>query len=189
MIPGASKMIEQMVDGEAAEQLIEQHVALERRQLESAYRLADAAGVDRPDGLPDPKQRKQALQALLSAVVGGDFAAWYAGELTAEIVATDRNIPERWVGMGTESDEWAEQIAEWAESIKRQAGDVAATDRELASIATNELYGADLETIESEVVGINRSSEIARLVVGNVEMARSIVERVADDLESPEATE
>ena len=185
-LPGTGMAVSKMIESDAAERLIEQHVEIERQQLAAAYRLADAADVDRPEGLPDPDSRQAALQSLFGAVVSGDFSTWYAEELTDAIVETDRSLPSEWVGAGPESELWQGQIDDWADRIREQTGmgDDDATDRELASVAASELYGIDVDVLEAEVVGIDRQEEISRLVVGNIMAARGIVETVADRLEA-----
>jgi len=185
-LPGTGMAVSKMIESDAAERLIQQHAQIEHRQLAAAYRLADAAGVERPEGLPDPESRQTALQSLFRSVVSGDFAEWYAGELTDAIVETDRSIPSGWVGAGTDSELWQEQLDEWADRVREQTGmgDDDATDRELASVATRELYGIDVDVLEDEVVALDRQEEITRLVVGNIMAARALVETVAERLEA-----
>lgn len=172
---------QQLADSDAAERMIGTFVAIEREQLAQAVELADAAGVDVDAQLPDPEARTAALLDLSQAVVSDSWESWWAEEAGR---SWDAEPPAEWVGVGTDSETWTGQIETWAEQIRDQHPDIEATDRELANIAAREVYGVDLDRIESELVEVDPAEETNRLVTGNFAAARELMARATEQIEA-----
>lgn len=177
---GNGMVAQQLADSDAVEKMTEAYATVERRQLRAACDLADAVGISRPETLPPVEDRQRALQALLKAVVTDSFEEFWADEIGASLY--DSAPPARLVGVGRESDAWTEQIETWADRIRESAGDVDATDRELANIACREVYGTDLDEFESEVVELDRGAAVNQLFAGNFRAARHLMERATEEI-------
>jgi len=187
---------EQLVAGQLAEsETLERATAvlasLERQQLESAVALAEAAGLEdipAEDDLPTVEERAAALRNLARTLLADGFEAWHAEYLGHE---WDADPPADLVGVGADSDTWGQQIEDWAKGIRRQHPDIEATDRELASVATRNLYGADLEEVEQRLADVDRAEQVNHIITGNFATAKRLMDRATASLqeENEEETE
>ncbi|WP_153952311.1 hypothetical protein [Halosegnis longus] len=166
-------MVSKLVDSEAGEHALGIFAEMEIEILQATFDLADAAGVDRPDNIPPKEGRKQALQAVVSAVVSGDFAEFWAEEMGAELFESTPS--PKHVAAGADSDVWESQIETWAAGVREQHDGIEATDRELAGIVCNDLYGAELAEYENRVVAVEQSDLMEQLVAGNMRTAKQLI--------------
>jgi hypothetical protein len=172
---------EQVANSEAVTAIAGMVAQLEHEHLRAACDLADAVGQDHPDELPAPEARQDSLRRLIVAVATGEFGDFWVDELeSGEFEAAP---PAEWVGMGTDSDEWADEVERLAEWVRQQHEDVDATERELAALACRHKFGVGLEAVESQVVGLNTSTEVQRLLRGNFDAARGIIESATAEIE------
>lgn len=173
----------QIADSEAVKAIAGMVATLEHQQLAAACDLADAVDNDSPDELPAPEDRADSLQRIIVAVATGEFGDYWVTELENEEGGFEAAPPAEWVGMGTDSEEWAAEVERLAEWVRQQHEDVDATERELAALACRHKFGVGLERVESEVVGLNQSAEVQRLLRGNFDVARSMVESATAEIE------
>ena len=178
---------QQIADSEMAEQMIGVYARMEIDNLRAARDAAEAAGVNTGNlTIPDPEDRAAALLELSRAALAGDFEEYWAEQHGER---WDSTPPAEWVGAGTDSATWQDQIATWAMTIRSDHSDIEATDRELANIAAKEVYGAGLDEIETQIVDIDQGQEVNRLVTGNFAAAQGLMQTVADRLADPDGTE
>lgn len=171
---------QQLAESDAAQRMIGTYVQIERQQLATAVELAEAAGIEVDADLPDPDARASALLDLSQAVVSDSWESWWCEEVGRSWGSTP---PAEWVGIGTDAEAWAEQIETWADQVRDQYPDIEANDRELASIAADEVYGVGLGRIEEEIIEIDPAEETNRLVTGNFRAAQHLMDQVRERIE------
>jgi hypothetical protein len=172
---------QQVAESEAVTAIAGMVAQLEHEHLRAACDLADAVGNDHPDALPSPEARQDSLRRLIVAVATGEFGEFWVEELASgEFEAAP---PAEWVGMGTDSDEWADEVARLADWVRSQHDDVDATERELAALACRHKFGVGLDAVESQVVGLTQSAEVQRLLRGNFDAARGLVDEATAEIE------
>lgn len=174
---------EQVANSEAVTAIAGMVATLENEHLRAACDLADAVGTDHPEQLPPPEVRQEKLQKLIVAVATGEFGDYWVSELESESGGFEEAPPADWVGIGTDSEEWVDGVARLADWVRSQHDDVDATERELAAVACRHKFGVGLETVESQVVGLNPSTEVQRQLRGNFDAARGIVEEATTEIE------
>jgi len=63
-------------------------------------------------------------------------------------------------------EEWADQIERWAETYRSSAGEIVATDREVADHHINEKWGVSLSEFEEIVVQFDAATALEDLLAG-----------------------
>lgn len=154
---------------------------IEAQQLDIAIRQAEAVGLDAPTREWSVEQRATVWLDIARAKASGTFGELWAEEIGAE--EFDSTPQAEWVGAGTDSEVWQEQLDDWAAEIRRLHPDVEATDRELASVACNDTYGIPLEKMEEIVVEMDVEQEIRRLLTANFSTAQDLQLQVTEAIE------
>ncbi|WP_435062405.1 hypothetical protein [Halobaculum sp. EA56] len=148
----------------------------ERELLTTAKRLEDAHGRDTIGEVPTVEDRQKDLNALIEALMTGDFRDLWIENVAPELLDTTDGV-DNYLGM--DADEWERQITRWAESYRD--GGAEGGDRALAAHHVAGKWGVDLDTFEDRVINWDRGEEAERLFAGNFRAVRDVMDRAADD--------
>jgi len=139
---------------------------LEHDLLDAVEDLHDALGVE--DGVEVDQTVEERVDALLNvadAAAGGDFEAYWFGEVAGfenpEEVADFAKFGE---------EEWHDQIDDWEARYRRKAPEEFEdkSAREIAAWHVEETFGVPLAEFEREVIGYTRRGALKAALAGNL---------------------
>lgn len=154
----------------------------ERRQLELAQRLADAADTDASvDELPDVEDRAEQLETMAERASQADLVGWYFQEFAPDYL----DNPERAQAYaGLNDDEWEAQKQSWAENYRKTSPEAEAySDDDLAALHVENTFGVPLEEFEANVVDFRPGEAIQDVLTTNLRTVEAVMAAVADDME------
>lgn len=172
----ARKLAGHLVDSEAVEGLCNVIATVERAQLEAVQDLHDAVDVEMIDSLPDVDDRRDELQSLIAAMMGGDLE-----EQIPDLVDAPADEIEPYVAM--DADEWDDQIEEWARTYRERApGELDQSDRDLADQHVRTKWGLDLATFERLIVNFDAAETAEFVFTGNLKAVERGIERATEEV-------
>ncbi|WP_436924966.1 hypothetical protein [Halosimplex amylolyticum] len=152
---------------------------LEHEQLQAAAALSDAAGLGYDIDVPDQEVRTDAIAAVIRGMLGGDFEDWWRQNVATEQL--EKAPPKQYVGAGKGSTAWESQIEDWAGKIEAAGGE--GSERHLADVACQDVYGVGLDEFEAEVLEWDRGQSAKRLIAGNFRAVRDVMQDAATELQ------
>lgn len=178
----AEMLAEQLVESEAIEELCRVIATMERRQLAAVADLHEELDVAMIDDLPDVEERREELQVLIRALMGGDLQ-----EVFLERIDLPSEEVEPYLGL--DDGEWQAQIEEWAQRYRSQApGAVQGrTDRDLARQHVRNKWDVDLATFEAMIVGFDPAETAELVFTGNMQTVRQGIERATEEVRDGES--
>jgi hypothetical protein len=177
------KMVQRVLDSEAAEAVLTILARTEHRLLTAVVEQHDLLGLDGPAAPLDPEERAERLRGLWEAKMAGEFPAFWV-----EHYADLDNPEEAAQFAAVDPEEWQTTKREWADRLRRNGleGDT----NELAEGHVRKRYGVGLAEFERVVVEWpdgRASEELQAVLAGPVETAVAGIERANDHLRDREA--
>ena len=173
------RMMNQLLDSGMTENLTSVLARAEHELLTTAKRMEDAHGTDTLGDLPTVEERQAALKRLIEALVTDSVEEVWL-EQVGPALLDDPEKAEAYLGMDT--DEWTEQIEDWAEFYRGKGAE--GSDRALAEHHIQRTFGVNLDTFEDRVVNWDRGEEAERIFAGNFRAVRNAMEEVTEEAEA-----